>query len=68
MTIYQFLEKYSEGNLIKEPISISSTSLRNYLRENKEELVEKNIVKFIKKMSSTRIEILDSEALYEKLA
>jgi len=68
MTIYKFLEKYTKENLVQEPLNMSSTSLRNWIRENRVELENEKIVKFKKKLNSLNIDIIDSEGLYKKIA
>lgn len=68
MTIAKFVETYSRDSLLGEALSIGTTTLRNYILANKDDLENEKIVKCTKKISSVRIDIKDAEALYKKLA
>jgi len=68
MTVNKFIEEYTKDNLVYEPLSIGSTSLRNWIKKNRAELEKENIVKFKKKLNSLSIDIVDSEGLYKKIS
>ncbi len=68
MTVNKFVEEYTKENLIDEPLSIGSTALRNWIKENRTELEKENLVKFKKKLNSLGIDIIDSEGLYKKIS
>jgi hypothetical protein len=68
MTVNKFIEEYAKDNLVHEPLSIGSTALRNWIKENKADLEKENIVKFKKKLNSLSIDIVDSEGLYKRIS
>lgn len=68
MKINAFVENYSKPNLLGEPISIGTTALRNYIKQNKSELETEHLVKFTKKLTSESIEIINPEGLYKRIA
>lgn len=68
MKISEFVKIYSEKNLVGKPLSIGTTALRNYIKENKDLLEAESLVKITKKLTSLSIEIVDSEGLYNKIS
>ena len=68
MKINAFVETYSENNLLGDPLSIGTTALRNYIKENRSDLEKEKLVKYTKKLSSLSVEIIDPEGLYKKIA
>lgn len=46
MTVSKFVESYKEKTLLGEPLEIGTTSLRNYINENKDEMEKEGLVKF----------------------
>lgn len=68
MKINAFVETYSKDTLLGEPLSIGTTALRNYIKENKSELESEKLVKVTKKLSSLSIEIVNPEGLYKKIS
>jgi len=68
MTINNFIEHYTQENLVGEAISIGTTALRNYIKENRVELEDEKLVKCKKKLSSMSIDITNPEGLYKKIA
>lgn len=67
MTIAIFVDTYSKDTLLGEALGVGTTSLRNYLKEHKLELENEKLVKYIKKINSIGINIVDPEGLYKKL-
>jgi len=68
MTIQKFIEQYTKPNLVSEPLSIGTTALRNWIKENRNTLENENLVKFTKKIASLNIDIINPEGLYNKLS
>lgn len=68
MTVSKFVESYKEKTLLGEPLEIGTTSLRNYINENKDEMEKEGLVKFSKKLKTVSINIIDPDGLYRKLA
>ena len=69
MKINTFIEEYSKETLvIAEPVSIGTTALRNYIKENRVELESEKIIKFTKKLNSLSIDIVDADGLYKKIS
>lgn len=68
MTVSKFVESYKEKTLLGKPLEIGTTSLRNYINENKDEMEKEGLVKFSKKLKTVSINIIDPDGLYRKLA
>lgn len=68
MTVNKFVESYKEKTLLGEPLEIGTTSLRNYINKNKDEMEKEGLVKFSKKLKTVSINIIDPDGLYRKLA
>lgn len=68
MTVNKFVETYKEKTLMGEPLEIGTTSLRNYINANKDEMEKEGLVKFSKKLKTISIKIINPDGLYKKLA
>lgn len=68
MKINTFIDTYSEKTLVGDPISIGTTALRNYIKENRNELENEKLVKFTKKLNSLSIDIVNADGLYKKIS
>lgn len=68
MTVNDFVESYKEKTLLGEPLEIGTTSLRNYINKNKDEMEKEGLVKFSKKLKTVSINIINPDGLYRKLA
>ncbi len=63
LTIKGFVAKYTNTN----KLTVSETSVRNFVKENKEDLLKENIIKEVMKLKSSRITIIDSNTLLLKI-
>jgi hypothetical protein len=67
MTINKFVDIYKQEDSLtltsNEPLTIGSTAVRLFCKENKEKLKESGIIKIISKLKTERIEILEPEKL-----
>lgn len=68
MTVNKFVETYKEKTLLGEPLEIGTTSLRNYINANKDDMEKEGLVKFSKKLKTVSVKIINPEGLYKKLA
>lgn len=68
MSISEFVDHYSNDSLFSNPLGIKSSSLRSYIKENRKQLEDEKLVKFIKKLKQENIEIINPEGLFAKLA
>jgi len=64
MTINQFLAKANEE---KKIVTISTTAIRTFIKENKADLEKFGIVQFIKKPNSLCIDIIKTNELAEMI-
>lgn len=70
MTIKEFVDNYSqkENTLDLVPVlTIGTTSVRNFCKENESTLTKDSIIEVVKKMKSERIVITNPEELLKRI-